>query len=377
MKRLRELGDWMRRHERTVDAALAVALAAIVLQEVLTSDVDGPLAALVPLALAFTLPLAWRRTAPVAGVAAAMAAWVVLGLLESTQEPQTPLVAMLLAIYSAGAHAERRPAFAGLALALAALLVKEADDAIVMVPVFTGAWLAGRLVRAREHDAARLRELAAALERERVEEARVAVAEERARMARELHDVVAHAMSVIVLQAGAERVNLPTGSDSTDAALRSIERTGREALGEMRRLVGMLREEGEEAALVPRPSLDHLDVLIEQTRKAGLPVEFRLTGERVELPPGLDMTAYRIVQESLTNVLKHAGDARATVAIAYGDRVLSIEVADDGCGGTPNGSGHGIAGMRQRVALFGGELDAGPADGGFVVHARLPFEGER
>jgi signal transduction histidine kinase len=356
---------------------LAMALAVVVLQEVLASNVDGPIAALVPLGLAFTLPLAWRRTAPVAALGVTMTAWVVLGGLESTQEPQTPLIPILLAVYSVGAHVERRAALAGLAVAVAGLLLKEAGDVVVMGPVFTGTWLAGRLVRARERDAERLGELAAALERERVEEARIAVAEERARMARELHDVVAHAMSVIVLQAGAERLNLPPQSESTDAALRSIERTGREALAEMRRLVGMLREDGEEATLVPRPSLAHVEILLEQTRKAGLPVELRVVGEPVELAPGLDMSAYRIVQEALTNVLKHAGDARATVVLDYGPRTLAIEVADDGRGGTPNGTGHGITGMRQRVTLFGGELEAGPADGGFVVRARLPLEAER
>jgi signal transduction histidine kinase len=306
-----------------------------------------------------------------------MSAFVVLGVLEGTQEPQTPLVALLIAVYSLGAHAETRPAVAGLLIAILAWLLKEAGDLIVMGPVFTGAWLTGRVVRAREHDAHRLRELATALERERVEEARIAVAEERARMARELHDVVAHAMSVIVLQAGAERVNLPPENESTDAALRSIERTGREALAEMRRLVGMLREDGEEATLVPRPSLAHVDILLDQTRKAGLPVELHVLGEPVELSPGLDMSAYRIVQESLTNVLKHAGDARASVVLDFGPRTLAIEVADDGRGGTPNGSGHGIAGMRQRVALFGGELEAGPRDRGFVVRARFPLEAER
>ena len=376
MHRLRELGDWMRRHRRAADAVLAMALAGVVVQEILTSDVDGPVAALIPLALAMTLPLAWRRAHPLPAVAVAMSAFVVLGVLEGTQEPQTPLVALLIAVYSLGVHAETRPAVAGLLIAILAWLVKEAGDLIVMGPLFTGAWLTGRVVRAREHDARRLRELATALERERVEEARIAVAEERARMARELHDVVAHAMSVIVLQAGAERVNLAPESESTDAALRSIERTGREALAEMRRLVGMLREDGEEAVLVPRPSLAHVDVLLEQTRKAGLPVELHVLGEPVELSPGLDMSAYRIVQESLTNVLKHAGDARASVVLDYRPRTLAIEVADDGRGGTPNG-GHGIAGMRQRVALFGGELEAGPRDRGFVVRARFPLEAER
>ncbi len=143
----------------------------------------------------------------------------------------------------------------------------------------------------------------------------------------------------------------------------------------MRRLVGVLRSDGEEPELLPQPSLAHLDALVEQARRAGLPVTLRVVGRPLQLAPGLDISAYRIVQEALTNVLKHAGGARASVVVTYGERVLELEVADDGRGGAPNGSGHGIAGLRERVALFSGELDAGGGDdGGFVVRARLPLE---
>ena len=243
-----------------------------------------------------------------------------------------------------------------------------------MGPVWAGVWMIGRVVRARERDARRLAELSEALDRERVEEARLAVADERTRIARELHDVVAHAMSTIVLEAGAERVNLEEDQDSTRRTLRSIERTGREAMGEMRRLVGVLRTEDDEPELLPQPRLDHLDLLVEQVGRAGLAVELRVVGEPAELPPALEISAYRIVQEALTNVLKHAGDARAAVTINFGTRMLAIEVADDGRGGTSEGGGHGIAGLRERAAMFGGDLEAGGgANGGFVIRARLPL----
>ena len=208
-----------------------------------------------------------------------------------------------------------------------------------------------------------------------MEEARIAAAEERARIARELHDVVAHSMSTIVLEAGAERLNLPESQGSTREALRSIERTGREALAEMRRLVGVLRVEGEETALAPQPSLGQLDDLVERVRRAGLPVEVRTEGPPLELAPGLDISAYRIVQESLTNALKHAGDARATVLLKYAAHSLEIVVSDDGQGGAANGGGHGLSGLRERVSVFGGEFEAGPREGrGFVVRAWLPVE---
>ena len=220
-----------------------------------------------------------------------------------------------------------------------------------------------------------MRELAQALERERVEEARLAVADERTRIARELHDVVAHAMSTIVLEAGAERVNLDDGQTSARQTLHSIERTGRQALAEMRRLVGVLRTEKDEPELFPQPSLADLDLLIEQVRRAGVAVELRVIGEAVQLAPGLDISAYRIVQEALTNVLKHGGEACTTVIVTYGDRTLEIEIEDDGQGGTPDGTGHGIVGMRERVSLFGGSLEAGGREGGgFAVRARLPLE---
>lgn len=363
----------LRSRPAVADGVVAALLTALVQWEIATSDVSGPGSLLVLAGLAITLSPAWRRRAPLPAAAVAFAGFAALGGAE--QEPQTVLIALLLAAYSVGAHAPRRAAWAGLAVAVVAVPLNELDNAIVLVPVFAGAWFAGRLVRARERDARRLRALAAALERERVEQARLAVAEERTRIARELHDVVAHAMAVIVLEAGAERVNLPPGQDSTQRALRSVEATGRQALAEMRRLVGLLRDDSGVPDLAPRPSLANLDGFVETVRDAGLDVDVTVEGEPVELSPGLDMSAYRIVQEALTNVLKHAGPARASVRLAYGERFVEVEVLDDGCGGTPNGHGHGLTGMRERASMFGGSLHAGEREGGgFAVQARLPVE---
>jgi signal transduction histidine kinase len=380
MSGLQRAVDAVRGHPRAADATLALLLAALVQREILTTDVTGPRWLLVPAGLATTIPLAWRRVAPLPALLFVMAGAAAAGLAaadsdEVAQAPQLTFLAEILAVYSVAAHAERKRALIGLLVSWAALLAAEPGDFVVMGPAWAGIWLAGRLVRAREQDARRLRELAQALERERVEEARLAVADERSRIARELHDVIAHAMSTIVLEAGAERVNLDEGQTSARQALHSIERTGRQALAEMRRLVGVLRTDEDEPELFPRPSLTHLDLLIEQVGRAGLPVELRVVGEPVGLAPGLDISAYRIVQEALTNVLKHGGDARATVLVAYGHRTLEIEIVDDGRGGTPDGSGHGIVGLRERVALFGGSLEAaGREDGGFAVRARLPLE---
>jgi signal transduction histidine kinase len=380
MSGLQRAADAVRGHPRAADAALALLLAVVVQEEILTSDVTGPKWLIVPAGLAMTVPLAWRRVAPLPALLVVMAASAAAGLAAAdsdavVQTPQSPFLAEILAVYSVAAHAERRTALIGLLVSWTALVAGEPGDFVVMGPAWAGIWLAGRLVRARERDAHRLRELAQALERERVDAARLAAAEERTRIARELHDVIAHAMSTIVLEAGAERVNLDEGQTSARQTLHSIERTGRQALAEMRRLVGVLRTEEDEPELFPQPSLTQLAFLIEQVGRAGLPVELRVVGEPVQLAPGLDISAYRIVQEALTNVLKHGGDARATVVVGYGDRTLEIEIADDGRGGTPDGSGHGIVGLRERVALFGGSLEAaGLEGGGFAVRARLPLE---
>jgi signal transduction histidine kinase len=212
-------------------------------------------------------------------------------------------------------------------------------------------------------------------ERERDLVAREAVVEERARIARELHDVIAHHVSMIVLQAGAERRVLDGANASTREVLETVERTGRSALTEMRRLLGMLRGDANEP-LTPQPGLSDVPVLVSQLREAGLPVELHVEGEPGELPVGIELSAYRIVQEALTNALKHAGEASASVSIRYGSDSLELEIADDGAGASApvSSGGHGLLGMRERVALYGGRLDAGRRpSGGFVVRVLLPI----
>jgi signal transduction histidine kinase len=189
--------------------------------------------------------------------------------------------------------------------------------------------------------------------------------------------VVGHSLGVIVVQAGAERATLPPCQETTRDTLVAIERTGRQALSEMRRLLDLMRRDDEQVALAPQPSLSQLDGLVEKVRAAGLPVELRVEGEQVSLPPGIDLSAYRIVQEALTNALKHAGPARARVTVRYAEDGLELEIADDGPGPgeAGDGGGHGLAGMGERVALFGGTLRSGSRPGGgYAVSARLPFE---
>jgi signal transduction histidine kinase len=213
-------------------------------------------------------------------------------------------------------------------------------------------------------------------ERERDLVAREAVVEERARIARELHDVIAHHVSMIVLQAGAERRVLKDANASTREVLETVERTGRSALTEMRRLLGMLRGDANEP-LMPQPGLTDVPTLVTQLREAGLPVGLHIEGERRELPVGIELSAYRIVQEALTNALKHAGKASASVNIRYGPDSLELEIADDGAGASTQvaSGGHGLVGMRERVALYGGSLDAGRRpSGGFVVRVLLPIQ---
>jgi signal transduction histidine kinase len=246
--------------------------------------------------------------------------------------------------------------------------------------IFAGAWLAGFILRSRRLRTEVLERRTLALERDHEERARAAVTEERARIARDLHDAVAHSMSVVAVQAGAERLALPEEATSTREVLLSIEETSRQALVEMRRLVEMLREDDDELALAPQPSLAHLQVLIDQMREAGLPVELQIEGEPRALPPGVDLSAYRIVQEALTNALKHAGPASARVTVRYAPAQIELEISDNGVGSTSrtDGGGHGLVGMRERVAVFGGDLEASRrVEGGFRLRATLPLQPAR
>jgi signal transduction histidine kinase len=237
-------------------------------------------------------------------------------------------------------------------------------------------WTTGFVLSRRTEHAREMAERARLLEQEQREAAERAVSEERQRIARELHDVIAHSVSVMTVQAGAVRRLLLPEQDKERRALEAVEATGREALTEMRRLVGLLREQGAMPEFSPQPGLATIDSLLDGVRAAGLPVELEVAGDPRELPPGVDLAAYRVVQEALTNALKYAGPAQAWVAITWTEDELELEVSNDGRGdGDGNGGGHGLTGMRERVSLYGGDIESGEREGGgYFVRARLPLE---
>ncbi|KGN32286.1 histidine kinase [Knoellia sinensis KCTC 19936] len=253
-------------------------------------------------------------------------------------------------------------------------------DDLISVPVTFGiGWLVGWALRERTERTEAAEERAVRAEREREAAARVAVAEERGRIARELHDIVAHSLSVIMLQVGAVRHRMPDSAEADREALKNVEEAGRTALMEMRRLLNAMREDGDPAELMPHPGLADVNRLVHDVEAAGLAVRLRIVGEPSALPPGLDLSAYRILQEGLTNSLRHSGSGAADVTVDYGDDELRLEVLDSGAGETVSGDvrGHGLVGIRERVKLFGGEMTAGPAPGGgFLVRARLPLGGD-
>jgi signal transduction histidine kinase len=353
----------------------------------------GTLALGYALALLHTLPLAARRRFPGAvlgiGVASGLAV-AALGL-----PPVVLGVAILVAVYSVAAYGDRWVSLAGLAAAeLGSAAVQltpgrfQAPTVVTNALIIGAAWLLGHFVGLRrvytaqlEERTAELEDRTAELEQAREELARRAVTEERLRLARELHDVVAHSMSVIAVQSGVGAHVADSQPKEAAKALAAIEATSRAALTELRRLLGVLRQDGEhQGSLAPVPGLADLDRLLGEVAKAGLAVKLRVEGARPQLPAGVDLSAYRIVQEALTNVVKHAGPARAQVVVGYRDHDVTVEVTDDGRGVmAPTGDGragvgHGLIGMRERVAAFGGDLEVGPRPGGgFRVAARLPL----
>jgi len=329
-----------------------------------------------------------RRRAPVAsGITIAGAGGFYELLVE--QAGVVLVAPVLLAFYSIGAYAPLPRAGVGLALGLALTFLGYVNDSrslsswlenVVFAGLVAGSvWAGGVAVRVNRGRAAQLADLAAQLEREREDKARLAVAAERARIARELHDVVAHAISVIAVQAGSGRHTLKADPGRAHAAFGAIESTARQALVEMRHLLGLLRDENEPATAAPLPGMNSHAELIDQARGAGLSVSLHLDGEPRALPAGIDVAAYRILQEALTNARKHAPGAHVTVRIRYAANHVELEVRDHGADAgirrtTTEGGGQGLIGMRERVALYGGELDAGPQpDGGFRVHTRLPL----
>jgi len=342
-----------------------------VLFEVLTTNQDVPLELSVPVGLAMTVPHLWGQRRPEVVAFAVLGAWLVQGFAgDWRQEPQSELLPVCLAFWSLGAYLPQRRARWAFAVAFVALVAHQPDDVIVLGPLMAGVFAAGRLMKSRE-------QLARALQEERAYAERYAVAEERARIARELHDVVGHSVSLMTVQAGAERLALGDQRPETARVLNQIEVTGRQTLQEMRRLLGVLRSADDAVDFTPQPGLSQVDALAERMARTGLQVEVTVEGEPAPVSPGVDISAYRIVQEALTNVLKHADTDRARVRITHAPDHVEIEVSDEGRGPapTPAGHGHGLAGMRERVALFGGSLEVGPATGGgWRLVARLPRE---
>ena len=379
MHRLEQGRELIARHPVATDALVVLVLAVYVQQDLWGSRdyFTASFWIYVPAALLMTLPLAFRRRAPLAVALVVMGALVVESLaVGSAPTPDSQLVGWLLAIYSVAAHCDRVAAAVGGAVSLAAGLVWIGfDDFLFPLVVFGGAWVAGRLVRQRQLYAEAVEQRADALERAQEANARAVAAEERARIARELHDLLSHSVSVMVVQAAAERSALGSARAAPAEALEAIERTGRQALSEMRRLFTLLRSEGPPER-APQPTLAELEPLVAQVRAAGLPVELELEGEPVALDDDVALCAYRIVQEALTNVLKHAGPARASVTVRFRGDAVELEVTDDGRGAAASTDrGHGLAGMRERVALYGGELEAGSRNGrGFTLSARIPLQ---
>jgi signal transduction histidine kinase len=384
----------MTRRSRAVDLVIAAVVGAGCTLEVWAPQVFGSTHMTGPRAAVFGSyavsigALAVRRRFPLAAavvVATALSLeWLVSGAPEGFGVFAIPVVAA----YTVAAYEDRRRALAGLmALFVMCLLwtIRDPVPASLRAHVLTSLWLSpvvigwllGAYLRTRRLYVRELHERADRAELEREERAQAAVASERTRIARELHDILAHNVSVMVVQAEAADEMLDRDMpDRARTPIWKIQETGRAALTDMRRMLGILREADSEPALTPQPGIANLQLLLAQVRESGLPVELEVRGEPELLPPGVDLSAYRIVQEALTNALKYAGPAHARVVVQFSRGSLGLEIDDDGIGG-PAGSdgGHGLVGMRERVAIFGGHIEAGPKPGGgYRVRARLPLE---
>jgi signal transduction histidine kinase len=370
-----------------------VVLAAIEGMLVVASSSDSadaptaPLAFTVPATALMILPLLARRRFPFAVPLAVWLLGATFSFVDGRLIPFTPAVSVagLAAAFLLGNLRNDIEAWLGLGAVLGGAATVAYHDpthtaaSLFFVPLlFSVGWLGGYALRERAEQAEAAEVRAAQAERERDAAKRIAVAEERARIARELHDIVAHAVSVMVLQVGAVRHKLPKELDEDREALTGVERAGRTALAEMRRLLAAMRREDDEVELGPQPGLDELEALAVEVGRAGLPVRLHVDGEPVALPRAIDLSAYRIVQEGLTNALKHAHATGADVTLRYAPDELEIEVRDNGNGvASSDGLGHGLVGVRERVKIFGGEMTAGSADGGgFALTTRLPIVGE-
>ena len=348
----------------------------------------GPVAVHAGFLLLVTVPLCWRFRVPAAVailVTAASGAWIAVMFSPKVQPPFEPFLAILVAVFALASRVDGRRLQVATAVATGLFVGGEIRGELAgqgignVLPAllfYVFIFVLGRMVFAHRRHASGQQDRAERLERDQEALAAQAVATERSRIARELHDVIAHSLSVIVVQAAAERRVLPSGLDSTAETLETIEQSGRQAMTELRRLLGLLRKNDGELSLAPQPGLGELGDLAAQVREAGIEVDIRTDGDLAALPRGLDLAAYRIIQECLTNVLKHARAHRVEVSLCCRGRCIDIEVADDGTSaGPPAPGGFGLVGMRERVSVYGGTVHMGHRDGGgFRVHARLPFE---
>jgi signal transduction histidine kinase len=385
------LRAWLRRY-------LDVLLAALFMTAALLQVVfDGSMSVAAKLAsgtvvVAVAVAVSQRRRAPLVLSGILLASLLLRAWIPPGEDGTAYGIAAIVAAYTNAAYLDGWQLRAGAVISAASgvYLMVTNNGSIDLGTVFFFAllfgapWIAGRAMKLSRQRQSLLEDQAVILEEQRDERARGAVIEERQRIARELHDVVAHAISVVVLQARGGRRVLDSDPAAARQAFDTIERTSTQALAEMRRLLGLLRAD-DDSSLLPQPTLERLDTLADELRASGLPVEISVEGAHGSLPPGVDVSAYRIVQEALTNALKHAGPARARVRVVYDPDSVLVEVIDDGAGadGAPagplvDGSGHGLIGIRERVAIVGGELAAGPRPtGGYAVSARLPYAVER
>jgi signal transduction histidine kinase len=386
---------WLRRHPRLVDASWAVPITLGGLASAFAGLRHAPILVLIAIVFAMTVPIVFRRAHPVG----AFTTSIVAGGLQVifNWHPLLSDFSILILLYTLAAYSTRRNSLIGLAVCLfgsameilrlqffiPAHVTSEAGWLVLFAVAFAGpsliAWVIGDSTRYRRAYYITLEERAARLERDRDTHAQIAAAAERARIARELHDVVAHNVSVMVVQADGATYAIDTDPQRARAALAAISATGRQALAEMRALLGVLRRGDDDtglAALAPQPGLAQLDELLDQTRAAGLPVACVVEGALRPLATGTALTAYRIIQESLTNTRKHGGDAAsANVVLRYTETALELTITDNGAGAAAacDGAGHGLTGMTERAFMYGGSVHAGPrAGGGFEVTAWLP-----
>jgi len=388
-RRFRRVLPYARRYwfDALITIGICINMAtAIVDQKGDKTGLEGPVWFDFLAGIVILVPLYFRRRFP---FGAPLTSILLLGgasFIDGRYAPEL-FIPLLSAVFSCGLLAmapQLRQALAGWVVAIAVLGIAVHNDPqgkigdFVWVGILmTIGWVVGFAFSGAARQAQEARERARRAEREREEKARLAVSEERARIARELHDVVGHSVSVMTVQASAVRRLLKPEQEREREALLIVEQTGREAMAEMRRMVGVLRRPEEAPALAPQPSLEHLEKLVEHARESGLPVTLKIEGEAVQLPAGVDLTAYRLVQEGLTNALKHARAKNAEVLVRYSNGFVELSVTDDGTGdGGGDSGGHGLVGMRERISVYGGNLEAGPQpEGGYRLRATLPVGG--